>query len=384
MSVSACAPPPPPEPLASEALATWPEHLAEVSARLRTVFRFRRTHRRALAYIEGLMSTAPRKNSWQLAEVQGEANPYGFQHLLGRAAWSPDAGRDALQAYVVDHLADTAGVGIIDETGFLKKGVHSAGVARQYSGTAGRIENCQVGVYLAYAGARGTVLVDRALYLPKAWTTDPARLQAVGLAPDTPLATKPELAWRMLARALEDRAQAYVLAAVAGHEKVWWGWRQPAVSAIHATLAEADWRHRSAEAGSKGERWYEWQWVRREVVGEANPPAPRVHSLLFRRSCKDPDGLDRLPGLRPPRHGTGDRGAGGRHALVHRERLRGRQAGGGPGRVRGAQRHRLVPAHDPGPAGRAEGDHAAGGVPRQKKPTGSLAAFRRSCGLAWA
>ncbi len=412
VSVSACAPPPPPEPLAPEALAAWPDHLAEVAARLRAVFRFRRTHRRALAYIEGLMSTAPRKNSWQLAEVQGEANPYGFQHLLGRAAWSPDAGRDALQAYVVDHLADTGGVGIIDETGFLKKGAHSAGVARQYSGTAGRIENCQIGVYLAYAGAQGTVLVDRALYLPKAWTTDPARLRSVGLAPDTPLATKPELARRMLERALdaglplawvtgdsvyghsanlrqalEDRAQAYVLA-VAGNEKVWWGWQQPAVSAIHATLAEADWQRRSAGPGSKGERWYEWQWVRREVVGDAAPPASRVRSLLFRRSCKDPDDWTayRVYAPRDTELATVVRVAGTRWCIESGFEAAKQEVGLDEYEVRSATgwyRHmtlalwalallavlRATTLPDAAP-------------PVKKKPTRSLAAFRRSRGLA--
>ncbi len=134
--------PPPPESLAAETVEAWPKYLDEVATRGRAVFPFRKTHQRALAYVEGLRSGAARKNSWQLAEVHGDATPYGFQHLLGRAAWLPAAARDALRAYVTEHLGDSQGVLIVDEMGCLKKGVHSAGVARPYSGTAGRIENC--------------------------------------------------------------------------------------------------------------------------------------------------------------------------------------------------------------------------------------------------
>ena len=412
--LSASAPPPPPESLALEDLAAWPDHLAEVATRLQAVFPYRRTHRRALAYIEGLFSTAPRKNSWQLAEVQGEANPYGFQHLLGRAAWSPEAGRDALLAYVVDHLADRAGVGIIDETGFLKKGTHSAGVARQYSGTAGRIENCQIGVFLAFAGARGAVLVDRELYLPEAWTNDPARLQAAGLAPDTPLATKPERARRMLARALdaglslawvtgdsvyghsadlrralEDRGQAYVLA-VPGHEQVWWGWRQPAVSAIHAALAEGDWQRRSAGPGSKGERWYEWQWLRTEmaVVGDGDPPAPRVRSLLFRRSCTDPDDWTayRVHAPRDTALDTVVRVAGTRGCIESGFEAAKQEVGLDEYEVRSATgwyRHMTLALWALALLAVVRAADLARPDPQKKSPdTNSLAAFRRSRGLA--
>ncbi len=144
---------------------------------------------------------AERKNGWQLAEANGDADPYGIQYLLNRARWSVAEARTALCGYVQDHLGDAQAVEIIDETGFLKKGAHSAGVARQYSGTAGRGGNCRVGVFLAYAGARGYTLLDAELYLPEGWTHAPAQLQGVGLAPDTPFATKPALAQRLLARA---------------------------------------------------------------------------------------------------------------------------------------------------------------------------------------
>ena len=121
-----------------------------------------------MSYLAGLLSPAERKNSWQLAEIMGAHNPYGFQHLLGRADWQPDTLRDKLCTYVTDYLIDPDAIGVIDETGFLKKGTHSAGVARQYSGTAGRIENCQMGVFLAYASRYGHTLLDRELYLPAA------------------------------------------------------------------------------------------------------------------------------------------------------------------------------------------------------------------------
>ena len=308
MSVPVSAPPPPPEPPAPETLAAWPEHLAEVAARLRPVCPDVRTHGRARAYVEGLLGPAARKNSWQLAEARGEANPYAFQHLLGRAAWSPDAARDALYAYVAAHLGHADGVAVIDETGFLKQGTHSAGVARQYCGTAGRIANCQVGVFLAYAGPRGHTLVDRELYLPEDWTKAPARLQAAGLAPDTPFATKPQLAQRMLARArdaglpvawvtgdsvyghsadlrqwLEARSQSYVLA-VAGNEYVWAGLRQVRVGDLWAWLPAADWETRACGLGAKGPRLYDWQC---RVLAEPEDQ-PWGRYLLFRRSCPDP------------------------------------------------------------------------------------------------
>ena len=145
------------------------------------------------AYLDGLLSGTRRKNGWQLAETVGDATPYGFQHPLGRAAWSVDRARDELYAYVAEHLGTPERMVIIDKTGFPKQGIHSAGMARQYCGALGEIGNYQVGVFLAYAGPRGHMLLDRELYLPAAWTDDPGRLQAVGLAPDAPFATKPQL-----------------------------------------------------------------------------------------------------------------------------------------------------------------------------------------------
>src|SRR6266705_3157640 len=141
----------------------WNVYWAEIERRIGSLFARSDARTRAMTYLAGLLSPAERKNSWQLAEISGDPNPYGFQHLLGRADWDPDVLRDRLRTYVIDYLADPDAVGVLDETGFLKKGTHSAGVARQYSGTAGRIENCQIGMFLTYASPRGHVLLDREL-----------------------------------------------------------------------------------------------------------------------------------------------------------------------------------------------------------------------------
>src|SRR5918998_277173 len=159
----------------------WAEDLDGVVERIAPRFGRAEPRRRALAYLHGLLSPLERKNGWQLAEAVGDATPDGVQDFLSRMRWDADAVRDDLRAYVVEHLGDPDAVLVLDETGFLKKGDKSAGVQRQYSGTAGRIENCQVGVFLGYAGRHGRALIDRALYLPKSWTTDPARCAAAGV-----------------------------------------------------------------------------------------------------------------------------------------------------------------------------------------------------------
>src|SRR5215217_3794348 len=191
----------------------WNVYWAQVERRIAPVFARSDARERAMAYLAALLSPAERKNSWQLAEISGDPNPYGFQHLLGRADWDPDLLRDKLRCYVTDYLADADAVGVIDETGFLKKGTHSAGVARQYSGTAGRIENCQIGVFLAYASQQGHTLLDRELYLPKEWIDDRERCRSAGIPDERAFATKPSLAQQMLARAF---AGGVVLAFVSG------------------------------------------------------------------------------------------------------------------------------------------------------------------------
>jgi SRSO17 transposase len=285
--------------------------LTDIERRLAPYFERAEPRQRAMAYLRGLLSPAERKNSGQLAERSGDLTPYGFQHLLRRALWNPDAVRDALRHYVIQHLGDPEAVLVIDETGFLKKGRHSAGVARQYSGTAGRIENCQIGVFLAYASRHGQTLLDRARYLPKEWTDDRDRCRQAGIPEDRCLATKPQLARQMLARAfatgmsakwvtgdsvygddrrlrlwLESCPQAYVLA-VSGKEYVWLGWQQRRVSTISATLPDEGWTRLSAGDGAKGPRWDDWCWL-----PVADPLEPHWRRwLLVGRSVSDPKEL---------------------------------------------------------------------------------------------
>src|SRR3954447_7366422 len=183
-------------------VADWAEGLEALHARVGRRFARAEPRRRALAYVRGLLSPVERKNGWQLAELAGEPTPDGMQHLLARADWDADAVRDDLRAYIVEHLGDPAAVLVIDETGFLKKGTKSVGVQRQYSGTAGRIENCQIGVFLTYASAAGHAFLDRELYLPQSWATDAPRRGEAGVPAAITFCTKPELARAMLARAL--------------------------------------------------------------------------------------------------------------------------------------------------------------------------------------
>src|SRR5262245_3104657 len=184
-----------------EEVHEWGRQLDEVSRRIGARFPRSETRDRVRAYLAGLLGPVQRKNAWQVAEQIGDPDPYGIQYLMGRADWDPDAVRDDLRAYVVEALGDPEAVPILDEAGALKKGGHSAGVTRQYTGPAGRIENAQVGVFLAYASRHGTAFLDRALYLPEGWTNDPGRCNRAGIPRGTRFATKLRLAKAMLARA---------------------------------------------------------------------------------------------------------------------------------------------------------------------------------------
>lgn len=282
-------------------------YMSDIERRLAPYFERAEPRRRAMAYLRGLLSPAERKNSWQVADMSGDATPYGVQHLLRRALWDPEAVRDALRHYIMQHLGDPEAVLVLDETGFLKKGRHSAGVARQYSGTAGRVENCQIGVFLGYASRLGHALLDRELYVPQEWTEDPERCQQAGIPADRRFATKPQLARQMLARAfaagtsaqwitgdsvygddrrlrawLEAQPQAYVLA-VSGKEYVWLGWQQRRVNTILAALPADGWTRLSAGDGAKGPRWYDWCWL---PLAEPLEPTWR-RWLLVRRSLSD-------------------------------------------------------------------------------------------------
>lgn len=165
-------------------LAAWAAGVEEIHARIGPRFVRSEPRERVAAYVRGLLAPLERKNGWTLAEQAGESSPDGMQRLLAAADWDADAVRDDLRSYVVGRLADDAGVLVVDETGFLKKGTRSAGVARQYSGTAGRIENCQIGVFLGYATPGGRTFLDRELYLPRVWTDDPARCAVAGIPPE--------------------------------------------------------------------------------------------------------------------------------------------------------------------------------------------------------
>ena len=300
-----------PADLTVDTVRAWSLALTEVERRIGPRFARWEARRRGGAYLRGLLSPVERKNGWQLAEVNGDDTPYGVQHLLGRAVWDADAVRNDLCAYVLESLGDPHGVAVIDETGFLKKGRQSAGVARQYSGTAGRIENCQIGVFLGYASARGHALLDRELYLPKEWTTDRARCLQAGIPQDRAFATKPELARCMLERAfragvpvmwvtgdsvygddrrlrlwLEAQERAYVLA-VSGKEYVWRGWQQRQVKTVLAALPAEGWTRLSAGDGTKGPRWYDWCWL--PLAAPLQPQWRRW--LLVRRSVSEPTDL---------------------------------------------------------------------------------------------
>jgi SRSO17 transposase len=269
------------------------------------------TRDRVRAYLIGLLGPVQRKNAWQLAEPIGDPDPYGVQYLIGRSEWDPDAVRDDLRGYVVGSLGDPDAVLVLDETGFLKKGTQSAGVARQYTGTAGRVENAQVGVFLAYASRHGTASLDRALYLPEEWTDDPDRCAAAGVPSGTAFAPKPGLARAMLARAfaagvpaawvtgdevyggdgglrrwLESERRPYVLA-VRADQYVRAGFRQATVAALAKALPKRSWRRITIAAGSKGPRRYAWAWM--AINSDLGPRWRRW--LLVRRRLDDPEDL---------------------------------------------------------------------------------------------
>jgi SRSO17 transposase len=284
----------------------WASAFNKLSQQIRSSFIRLESHQQALRYMRGLMSPIERKNGWQVAEEVGQATPYAMQHLLDRAKWDCDQVRDALRTYIWETLAGSNAVVVIDETGFLKKGYQSVGVQRQYSGTAGRIENCQVGVFLSYASPRGHALLDRELYLPKSWTDDQERCRDAHVPASVIFATKPELAQRMLERTLdsglpvtwvtgdtvygssqklraglEARKQAYALAVTCKEQVEVQGTRRR-VDQVASTLTREEWQESSAGAGSKGPRLF--AWARMEL---AAPEASGWQRWLLVRRCLD-------------------------------------------------------------------------------------------------
>ena len=285
----------------------WTATLDALHTRIAPRFARAEARTRVRRYLDGLLAPVERKNGWQLAEHLGEAGPQGVQRLLNAADWDADAVRDDLSAFVVEHLGDAEGVLIMDETGFLKKGTKSVGVARQYSGTAGRRENQQIDVFLAYAAPRGAVLLDRALYLPEAWTSDAGRRAEAGVPETVAFATKGELAKQMLAHAfaagipaawvagdtiygsdavrrwLEGQGRHYVLAVPCTHG-LWTAGRQVEAQVLADGVPDAAWARLSAGDGSQGPRWYDWACL---ALPYATQPGT-AQWLLVRRSVSDP------------------------------------------------------------------------------------------------
>jgi SRSO17 transposase len=285
----------------------WRGELEALHARLASRFRRAEARERAKRYLAGLLDRVERKNGWQLAERLGESGPQGVQRLLNAAAWDVDAVRDDLRAYVVEHLGGPDGVLICDEPGFLKKGTKSVGVQRQYSGTAGRIENCQIGVFLGYASAKGRAFLDRELYLPREWADDAARRAEAAVPAGVHFATKPELARRMLERAftagapaawvtgdeiygddpdlrhwLERERHPYVLAVSCSHA-LWHEGQQERAASLIAALPPEGWGTLSAGDGSQGERFSDWACLQLPYQ-----TAPGMTAwLLARRSLAD-------------------------------------------------------------------------------------------------
>lgn len=291
-----------------EDVELWAKELHIVGTRIGGRFERSEPRERAVRYIQGLMSDISRKNGWQLAEYAGEATPDGMQRLLNTASWDVDGVRDDLRAYVVEEIGTPEGILVIDETGFLKKGRHSVGVKRQYSGTAGRIENCQIGVFLSYASEKGHTLIDREIYLPKEWTTDESRRTTAKVPPTIQFATKPELARQMLERAfaadvpcawvtgdsiyggdrrlrlwLEEQHRWFVLG-IAKDEPLWCAFEQKRADEWATTLPDDAWQRLSCGDGAKGPREYDWALLPLPRWGQD----PQIfHALLVRRSVPD-------------------------------------------------------------------------------------------------
>ena len=281
--------------------------LAETTQRLGCHFANPAARASTGAYLQSLLSSVERKNSWQLAEAAGFDTPYRFQHLLGRGAWDADALRDEQLGVVLGGLGEEDAVLAIDETGFIKQGKKSVGVKRQYCGASGKIDNCQVGVFLSWQTAKGHALIDRALYLPEEWTEDAERRRAAGVPEEVGFATKPALARRLVERVLaagarpawvvadavygadyklrstlEEAERAYVMA-VTGQQCVWMGFGERRVKAVKAQVPADAWAQISVGAGSKGPRVFDWAALR------VNHPHGKrwQRFLLLRRSRSD-------------------------------------------------------------------------------------------------
>jgi SRSO17 transposase len=290
-------------------LDRWRQEFDELMLRVGARFARVEPRRRMTVFVRGLLAGLPRVNCWSIAEHAGEQCPRGMQRLLSSAVWDEAGVRDDLRGYVLEHFADPGAVLVVDETGDLKKGTMTVGTQRQYTGTAGRTENAQVAVYLAYAAPAGSAFIDRALYLPRSWTGDPARCQAAGVPGGTAFATKPALARKMIARALDAgtpaawvtgdevygqdpqlraeiarRGLGYVLAVAKTHPVTTGIGTRPAGELARRLPARA-WQRLSAGPGAKGPRWYDWALI--EAADPAATSGDGPHWLLIRRRISD-------------------------------------------------------------------------------------------------
>jgi SRSO17 transposase len=299
-------------------LELWASSLRDVKGRFKPLFQQERMAASAGLFLDALLGPERRKTGWMRAEAAGDPGPWRQQALLGRATWDADALRDLVRDYAVETLSEPDAVLVVDETGFLKQGKASCGVARQYTGSAGKITNCQVGVFAAYVSGKGHAFVDRALYLPKAWTDDPARRAAAHVPEDVSFATKPQLARAMIERAisagvpfawvaadsiygvgeiemaLRRAGKGYVLGVSGAHQfNSWVG--KPEVAGTAEEIAEeldpSAWQRLSAGTGTKGERLYEWAYCELADLEAGDYGATWTglwtRGLLVRRSLAD-------------------------------------------------------------------------------------------------
>ncbi|MHC1948373.1 IS701 family transposase [Bradyrhizobium sp. UFLA06-06] len=271
-----------------DTLTLWASSLRDTKQRIRPLFTQERVAASVGQFLDGLLGNEPRKTGWMRAEAAGDPGPWRQQAILGRGQWDADALRDIVREYALETPGDEDAVLVIDETGFLKQGKASCGVARQYTGSAGKITNCQIGVFACYVSRHGHAFVDRALYLPKEWTNDPARLKAAHVPNDAGFATKPKMARQMIARAiaakvpfsfvaadsvygtggiealLRKAGKGYVLGVASNHVFRFWGKPQPVAgtaSAIAQSLPKKAWRRLSSSEGTKGPRWHDWAYL---------------------------------------------------------------------------------------------------------------------------
>jgi len=299
-------------------LALWASSLRDAKQRIRPLFTQERVAASAWQFLDGLLGNEPRKTGWMRAEAAGDPGPWRQQAILGRGRWDADALRDIVREYALEALGEADAVLVIDETGFLKQGKASCGVARQYTGSAGKITNCQIGVFASYVSRHGHAFIDRALYLPKEWTDESARLKAAHVPTDVSFATKPKIARRMIARAiaakvpfsfvaadsvygtgeietlLRKAGKGYVVGVASNHVFRSWGKQQPVAgtaSAIAQGLPKKAWHRLSSGEGTKGPRWHDWAYLELADLdaGEYNDDlaVEWTRGLLIRRNIAD-------------------------------------------------------------------------------------------------